>query len=143
MIGKRAEIVMNRAIGHAVAQSHEYFTLEHVLWSLLEESDIAETVRACGGDPIGLRADLDLYLKREIPHMKDAAAPDQGEQPVATLAVQRMIQRALFQVQSSGKDEIRPSDLFVALFQAKDSHALYLIQKIGRASCRERVCYVV
>src|SRR5690606_27876711 len=46
-------------------------------------------------------------------------------------AVQRMIQRALFQVQSSGKDEIRPSDLFVALFQAKDSHALYLIQKQG------------
>jgi ATP-dependent Clp protease ATP-binding subunit ClpA len=131
MIGKRAETVMNRAIGHAVNHAHEYFTLEHVLWSLLEEGDIAETIRACGGDPIGLRADLDTYLKREIPHMKDANASDQGEQPVATLAVQRMIQRALFQVQSSGKDEIRPSDLFVALFQAKDSHALYLIQKQG------------
>jgi ATP-dependent Clp protease ATP-binding subunit ClpA len=131
MIGKRAETVMNRAISHAVAQAHEYFTLEHVLWSLLEEGDIAETIRACGGDPIGLRADLDTYLKKEIPHMKDASATDQGEQPVATLAVQRMIQRALFQVQSSGKDEIRPSDLFVALFQAKDSHALYLIQKQG------------
>jgi ATP-dependent Clp protease ATP-binding subunit ClpA len=131
MIGKRAETVMNRAIGHAVNHAHEYFTLEHVLWSLLEETDIAETIRACGGDPIGLRADLDTYLKREIPHMKDAGASEQGEQPVATLAVQRMIQRALFQVQSSGKDEIRPSDLFVALFQAKDSHALYLIQKQG------------
>jgi len=131
MIGKRAETVMNRAIGHAVTHAHEYFTLEHVLWSLLEESDISETIRACGGDPIGLRADLDVYLKREIPHMKDASATDQGEQPVATLAVQRMIQRALFQVQSSGKDEIRPSDLFVALFQAKDSHALYLILKQG------------
>ncbi|MBS1961107.1 MAG: ATP-dependent Clp protease ATP-binding subunit ClpA [Bdellovibrionales bacterium] len=131
MIGKRAETVMNRAIGHAVNHAHEYFTLEHVLWSLLEESDIAETIRACGGDPIGLRTDLDEYLKREIPHMKDASATSQGEQPVATLAVQRMIQRALFQVQSSGKDEIRPSDLFVALFQAKDSQALYLIQKQG------------
>lgn len=131
MIGKRAEIVMNRAISHAVEYSHEYFTLEHVLWSLLEETDVAETVRACGGDPIGLRADLESYLKREIPHMKEAGAADQGEQPVATLAVQRMIQRALFQVQSSGKDEIRPSDLFVALFQAKDSHALFLILKQG------------
>ncbi|MBC7384959.1 MAG: ATP-dependent Clp protease ATP-binding subunit ClpA [Cryobacterium sp.] len=131
MIGKRAEIVMNRAIGNAVASAHEYFTLEHVLWSLLEESDIAETVRACGGDPIGLRSDLETYLKREIPHMKEAGAAEQGEQPVATLAVQRMIQRALFQVQSSGKDEIRPSDLFVALFQAKDSQALYLIHKQG------------
>jgi ATP-dependent Clp protease ATP-binding subunit ClpA len=131
MIGKRAELVMNRAIQHAFERSHEYFTLEHVLWSLLEETDIAETVRACGGDPIGLRAELDAYLTREIPHMKEAGATNQGEQPVATLAVQRMIQRALFQVQSSGKDEIRPSDLFVALFQAKDSHALYLIQKQG------------
>lgn len=131
MIGKRAEIVMNRAIGHAVQHSHEYFTLEHVLWSLLEEADIAETVRACGGDPVGLRAEINLYLKREIPHMKDVGTSDDGEQPVATLAVQRMIQRSLFQVQSSGKDEIRPSDLFVALFQAKDSQALYLIQKQG------------
>jgi ATP-dependent Clp protease ATP-binding subunit ClpA len=131
MIGKRAEIIMNRAIGHAVSHAHEYFTLEHVLWSLLDETDIAETIRACGGDPIGLRLELDAYLKREIPHMKDAEAAEQGEQPVATLAVQRMIQRALFQVQSSGKDEIRPADLFVALFQAKDSHALYLILKQG------------
>ncbi len=131
MIGKKAELVMNRAIGHAVSQAHEYFTLEHVLWSLLEETDVAETVRACGGDPLGLRADLDAYLKREIPHMKDASAAEQGEQPVATLAVQRMIQRALFQVQSSGKDEIRPTDLFVAIFQAKDSHALYLLLKQG------------
>lgn len=131
MIGKRAEVVMNRAIGHAVLHSHEYFTLEHVLWSLLEEADIAETVRACGGDPVGLRSEIAQYLKREIPHMKEVGTPDDGEQPVATLAVQRMIQRALFQVQSSGKDEIRPSDLFVALFQAKDSQALYLIQKQG------------
>ncbi len=131
MIGKKAEFVMNRAIGHAVANAHEYFTLEHVLWSLLEENDVAETVRACGGDPGGLRNELDVYLKREIPHMKEAGAASQGEQPVATLAVQRMIQRALFQVQSSGKDEIRPTDLFVALFQAKDSHALFLLLRQG------------
>lgn len=132
MIGKKAEQVVNRAVQYAMQNSHEYFTLEHVLWSLLEEEDIAETVRACGGDPIGLRSEIEAYLHKEIPQMKDHDESDElGEQPVATLAVQRLIQRALFQVQSSGKDEIRPSDLFVALFQSKDSQALYFIQKQG------------
>ena len=85
MIGKRAELVMNRAISHAVSYSHEYFTLEHVLWSLLEESDVAEAVRACGGDPIGLRADLETYLKREIPHMKEAGAALQEAQKAGSV----------------------------------------------------------
>ncbi len=131
MIGKRAESVVNRAVQFAMERSHEYFTLEHVLWALLVETDMAETVRACGGDPKSLQAALEAYLAREIPIMKEASASDHGEQPVATLAVQRLIQRALFQVQSSGRDEIQPSDLLVALFQAKDSQAYYLIQKQG------------
>lgn len=129
MIGKRAENVINRAVQFAMEQSHEYFTLEHVLWSLLEEQEISETVRGCGGDPVGLKAELEKYLSNEIPQMKDADAAGMGEQPVATLAVQRLIQRALFQVQSSGKDEITPSDLLVAFFQAKDSHSLFLLKK--------------
>ena len=131
MIGKRAEAVINRAVQHAMHHSHEYFTLEHVLWSLLQEDDLTEVVRACGADPAQIRTDLELYLVREIPQMKDTDSAGMGEQPVATLAVQRLIQRALFQVQSAGKDEIRPTDLFVALFNAKDSQALYLIQKQG------------
>lgn len=132
MIGKKAESVINRAVQYAMDNSHEYFTLEHVLWSLLDESDIAETIRACGGDPIGMKSEIEAYLAREIPQTKDQDESDEmGEQPVATLAVQRLIQRALFQVQSSGKDEIRPSDLLVALFQSKDSQALFFIQKQG------------
>jgi ATP-dependent Clp protease ATP-binding subunit ClpA len=131
MIGKRAEAAINRAVQYAMENAHEYFTLEHVLWSLLDEQDILETLRACGGDAHALRASLEEYLHKEIPKMKEENASGLGEQPVATLAVQRLIQRALFQVQSSGKDEIKPSDLFVAMFQAKDSQSLYLIQKQG------------
>lgn len=158
MIGRKAEAVLNRAVRFAVEYEHEYFTLEHVLWSLLSEKSIVETVQACGGDAEKLRNELELYLRTEIP--KAAPAPDRMspdgsgessssdstgndpssngtedegrlEHPVATLSIQRLIQRALFQVQSAGKDEIQPTDLFVAMFQAKDSHALYSLTKQG------------
>ncbi|MFL5812090.1 MAG: AAA family ATPase [Bdellovibrionia bacterium] len=158
MIGRKAEAVLNRAVRFAVEYEHEYFTLEHVLWSLLSEKSIIETVQACGGDAEKLRNELELYLRTEIPKAAPASdrlstdgsgdpnspdssnsdpssngSEDEGrlEHPVATLSIQRLIQRALFQVQSAGKDEIQPTDLFVAMFQAKDSHALYSLTKQG------------
>jgi ATP-dependent Clp protease ATP-binding subunit ClpA len=161
MIGRKAEAVLNRAVRFAVEYEHEYFTLEHVLWSLLSEKSIVETVQACGGDAEKLRNELELYLRTEIPKAapasdrlssdpssaggdssnsrsdsdtgSDSGSEDEGrlEHPVATLSIQRLIQRALFQVQSAGKDEIQPTDLFVAMFQAKDSHALYSLTKQG------------
>ncbi|MCM2279172.1 MAG: AAA family ATPase [Oligoflexia bacterium] len=159
MIGRNAERVLNRAVRYAVEQEHEYFTLEHVLWSLLSEALIANVVRACGGHPTNLRQELEAYLQVEVPKAgaaprpeaepdveneaeserdpgsSEPADPEDGsapvEHPVATLGVQRLIQRALFHVQSAGKDEIQPVDLFVALFQARDSHALHLLTKQG------------
>jgi ATP-dependent Clp protease ATP-binding subunit ClpA len=138
MIGKRAENVLNRAVRHALESRHEYITLEHVLWSLLDEKDIEKTLKACGGNPQSLKAELAEYLEREVPRTGPApGTPDSdsgeepGEHPVATLSIQRLVQRALFQVQSSGKDEIQPTDLLVALFQAKDSHALFLLIRDG------------
>ena len=147
MIGRKAEAVLNRAVRYAVEHEHEYFTLEHVLWSLLSETPIVDTVRACGGDPFQLRKELENYLETEIPKAtrtssppapsadsspgQDSDDPAGVEHPVATLSIQRLIQRALFHVQSSGKDEIQPIDLFVAMFQAKDSHALHVVARQG------------
>lgn len=141
MIGKRAEDVLNRAVRNAYERRHEYFTLEHVLMSLLDEAEILEIVQACGGSFTELKKELEDYLDRDVPKSSRNAteagasggAGDSAEEilehPVATLGVQRMIQRALFHVQSAGKDEIRPEDLFVAIFQAKDSYALHLLSK--------------
>ena len=137
MIGRKAETVLNRAVRFAVEQEHEYFTLEHVLWSLLAEEEIRDTIEACGGRSTELRLGLEEYLAREIPKAQPAmgdsekAEPTPIEHPVATLSIQRLIQRALFHVQSAGKDEIQPIDLFVAIYQAKDSHALFLLQEQG------------
>ena len=137
MIGRKAETVLNRAVRYAVEHEHEYFTLEHVLWSLLAETAIVETVRACGGESVVIRKELEAYLETEIPKAPRQSAPapakkdGPAEHPVATLSIQRLIQRALFPVQSAGKEEIQPIDLFVALFQAKDSHALHLLARQG------------
>lgn len=129
MIGKSAENAINRAVRFAMESEHEYFTLEHILWSLIQEADVSEVLETCGARIEILREDLIKHLEIDVPKLMKRSDSGDGEQPVATLAVQRLIQRALFQVQSSGKDEIRPLDLLVALFNAKDSVALHLMQK--------------
>ena len=140
MIGRKAEVILNRAVRYAVEQEHEYFTLEHVLWSMLADTQVSDTVSACGGNPVQLRLELETYLQSEIPKAArpdPSAPPTPGEEefpiehPVATLSIQRLIQRALFHVQSAGKDEIQPEDLLVALFQAKESKALLLLIQEG------------
>jgi ATP-dependent Clp protease ATP-binding subunit ClpA len=141
MIGRKAEAVLNLAVRYAVDREHEYFTLEHVLWALLGEQQVKETLTSCGANLEELKSDLEAYLDAEVPRMTgdpgkdpadiEGASGDGTSHPVATLSIQRLIQRALFQVQSSGKDEIQPVDLFVALFQAKESYALQLLTEQG------------
>lgn len=140
MIGRKAEAVLNLAVRYAVDRDHEYFTLEHVLWALLGEEAVLETLHACGSDTGELKQDLERFLDAEVPKMPHVSpeAVEEGEatgdgasHPVATLSIQRLIQRALFQVQSAGKDEIQPIDLLVALFQAKESFALQLLTAQG------------
>jgi ATP-dependent Clp protease ATP-binding subunit ClpA len=128
MIGKRAENVLNRALAAAVEKKHEFLTLEHVMLALLEEDDVKQTLSHCKADMKKLSVDLEAYLQKEVPIAPDNEKGEK-ENPIATLGVQRLVQRALFQVQSSGKSEIHPVDLLVAVFQAKDSWSLYLLQQ--------------
>jgi len=132
MISKKTEEVLNRAVRYAFERRQEYFTLEHVLLSLLDEPEVLEVIQACGGSYTEIIKDLEIYIEKEIP--KSQTNDEQGdeqfvEHPVATLNIQRLIQRALFHVQSAGKSEINPNDLLVALFQFKESQALYFLNK--------------
>lgn len=128
MIGKNAESVLNRALASAVERKHEFLTLEHVMLALLDEDDVKQTLTHCKADLNKLKVDLEAYLQKEVPIAPENEKGEK-ENPIATLGVQRLVQRALFQVQSSGKSEIHPVDLLVAVFQAKDSWSLYLLQQ--------------
>ncbi len=130
MIGKKAELVLNRALASAVEKKHEFLTLEHVMLSLLDENEVKQTLLHCKANLEKLREDLNAYLIKEVP-LAPENEKGENENPIATLGVQRLVQRALFQVQSSGKSEIAPVDLFVAIFQAKDSWTLYLLNQQG------------
>ncbi len=127
MIGKKSEGVLNRAVQEAVHRRHEYFTIEHVFLCLLAEVDVRDALTGCGADPVELEKAVREHLENAIPQV------DEGSEvpPMATLSVQRLVQRALFHVQSAGKDEILPLDLLVSLFQAQDSRALFLLEKAG------------
>ncbi len=138
MLGKRAEEVLNRAGMHAVRRHHEYVTVEHVLLSLLEEQEIWDIILALGGDFEAIKYDVERYLDHEVPKarkLKDESTQtsdeDLIEPPAATLGLQRLVQRAIFHVQSAGKEEVYPEDFFVALFQAKDSVGLHSLEKHG------------
>ena len=130
MIGKKAEAVLNRALNFAVESKHEFLTLEHVVLVLLDEAEVVQVLTHCKGNEEKLRLDLKAYLGREVP-LAPKNEKGESENPIATLGVQRLVQRAIFQVQSAGKSEIQPIDLFVAVFQAKDSWSLYLLNQQG------------
>jgi ATP-dependent Clp protease ATP-binding subunit ClpA len=130
MIGKRAEAVLNKALGFAIDRHQEFLTIEHVLLALIEEPEVRQTLEACKGKADALKPELEAYLQKEVPLAPKTEQGD-AENPIATLGVQRLVQRALFQVQSSGKAEILPIDLFIAIFQAKESWALYALNQQG------------
>ncbi len=130
MIGKRAESILNKALATAVESKHEFLTLEHVMLMLLEETEVVQAVEHCKGSVSKFKEDLKAYLQKEVPLAPQTEKGD-PENPIATLGVQRLVQRAIFQVQSAGKNEIQPVDLFIAIFQAKDSWSLYLLNQQG------------
>jgi ATP-dependent Clp protease ATP-binding subunit ClpA len=126
MIGKSTEEAIGRAMNHAAKLRHEYFTVEHIFHSLLDNPEVVDAIDACGGQVSSMRKDIEAHLEHDVPK-----AVNQGQPPAATLAVQRLIQRAVIQVQSAGKDEIQPIDLLVSIYQAKESWALHILTKYG------------
>ncbi len=144
MISRKTEEVLNRAGQYAFEQRHEFCTIEHVFWALLHETSVQEVLDECGAEFETLLKEIEQYLDRDMAKSSPLGSSEDSENtedrsleknqpnidpPMITLAVQNLLQRALFHVQSAGKDEVKPIDLFVALFQAKDSYALYLLQK--------------
>ncbi len=127
MLSKELEYTLNQAFKSARELRHEFMTVEHLLLALLDNPSAAEVLRACAADLDTLRAELTSYLDETTPVLREGDPRE--AQP--TLGFQRVLQRAVFQIQSSGKEgeEVTGANLLVALFNEQDSQAVYLLDK--------------
>ncbi|GGD61553.1 ATP-dependent Clp protease ATP-binding subunit ClpA [Erythrobacter arachoides] len=119
------EKTLHNAIQHAVDRAHEYATLEHLLLALVDDSDADEVMTACGVDLEELAGVVRQYLDQEYQSLKTEEDAD----PQPTAGFQRVIQRAILHVQSSGKDTVTGANVLVALFSERDSYAVYFLQQ--------------
>ena len=119
------EKALHRALAIANEHSHEYATLEHLLLALIEDKDAAAVMRACSVDLSALRRSLENYLDSEMANMVSAG----GEDSKPTAGFQRVIQRAVIHVQSSGREEVTGANVLVAIFAERESHAAFFLQE--------------
>jgi ATP-dependent Clp protease ATP-binding subunit ClpA len=119
------EKTLHSALAHASERSHEYATLEHLLLALIDDPDAAQVMQACGVDLGDLGDVVRQYLDQEYQSLK---TQDKGD-PAPTAGFQRVIQRAILHVQSSGKDTVTGANVLVALFSERDSYAVYFLQQ--------------
>jgi ATP-dependent Clp protease ATP-binding subunit ClpA len=129
MIAQELEVSLHMAFVEARQQRHEFITVEHLLLALLDNPSASEVLKACSANVDDLRKSLTQFIKDNTPQV--AGADDVDTQP--TLGFQRVIQRAIMHVQStgSGKKEVTGANVLVAIFGEKDSHAVYYLHQQG------------
>ncbi len=116
---------LHRALALANERHHEYATLEHLLLSLIDDQDASAVMRACNVDLDKLRRSLVAYLESELENL----ITDGAEDSKPTAGFQRVIQRAVIHVQSSGREEVTGANVLVAIFAERESHAAYFLQE--------------
>ena len=124
MLSRHLERSLHRALALAAERHHEYSTLEHLLLALTEDQDAVAVMRACGVSMDRLRADLSKYLDEELSSLITQDVVD----PKPTAGFQRVLQRAVIHVQSSGREEVTGANVLVSLFSERESHAVYYLQ---------------
>ncbi|HYE36244.1 ATP-dependent Clp protease ATP-binding subunit ClpA [Methylocaldum sp.] len=125
MLSKELEYSLNVAFRSAYEKRHEFITVEHLLLAMLDNSIAVEVLRACGANVDQLRKDLTEFLDETTPLIP----PGVKRETQPTLGFQRVLQRAAFHVQSSGKKEVTGANILVAIFSEQDSQAVYLLNK--------------
>ena len=130
MLSSELEFCLNEAFQKARDQRHEFMTVEHLLLALLDIPQVHQILKACNGNIPELRRQLAEFIEEQTPLMPD----DDDAEVQPTLGFQRVLQRAVFHVQSSGKKEVTGSNVLVAIFSEKQSQAVYLLglQDISR-----------
>lgn len=127
MLNKDLEQTLNEAFVFARQHRHEFMTVEHLLLMLLDNSAAQEALKACGASIEALRSELTDFVNETTPLMSEQQSTERETQP--TLGFQRVLQRAVFHVQSSGKGEVTGANVLVAIFSEQESQAVYILKK--------------
>jgi len=126
MLSKDLELTLNVAFKEARTKRHEFMTVEHLLLALLDNEAASSVLKACGTDISKLRADLLEFVDSTTPLIPEA---DEERETQPTLGFQRVLQRAVFHVQSSGKSEVTGANVLVAIFSEQESQAVYYLKQ--------------
>ncbi|WP_348734702.1 ATP-dependent Clp protease ATP-binding subunit ClpA [Rheinheimera texasensis] len=126
MLNKDLELTLNLAFRFARERRHEYMTVEHLLLALLDNPAAGDALKSCGANIERLRLELANFIDSTTPLIPDGDL-ERDTQP--TLGFQRVLQRAVFHVQSSGKSEVTGANVLVAIFSEQESQAVYLLKK--------------
>src|SRR5688500_15839607 len=122
---RELEQTLHTALAEASGRKHEYATLEHLLLALVEDTHASRVMKACGVDLGELREAVKMYLDNELEALKVEGDTD----PSPTSGFQRVVQRAILHVQSSGRDEVTGANVLVALFSERESYAVFFLQQ--------------
>ena len=125
MLSKELELSLNHAFRNAFEKRHEFISVEHLLLAMLDNNSATEVLKACGANVEWLRQELVNFLDETTPLI----APGTKRETQPTLGFQRVLQRAAFHVQSSGKHEVTGANVLVAIFSEQDSHAVFLLNQ--------------
>ena len=125
MLSRELEVTLNLAFKTAREKRHEYMTVEHLLLALLDDASAASVLKACGADLVALRDDLTEFIDSTMPTIPDAQL-EQDTQP--THGFQRVLQRAVFQVNSANHSEVVGANVIVAIFSEQESQAVYFMR---------------
>src|ERR1700722_20328787 len=125
MLSRNLEKTLHRALALASERRHEYATLEHLLLALIDDSDAAAVMRACNVELEALRKNVVQYIDTELENI----VVENHEEAKPTAGFQRVVQRAVIHVQSSGRDEVTGANVLVAIFAERESHAAFFLQE--------------
>lgn len=127
MLNKDLEQTLNEAFIFAREHRHEFMTVEHLLLALLDNNAAKDALKACGANIESIKQELTDFVKDTTPLLLDEQGNERETQP--TLGFQRVLQRAVFHVQSSGKEEVTGANVLVAIFSEQESQAVYILKK--------------
>jgi ATP-dependent Clp protease ATP-binding subunit ClpA len=124
-LSRSLEQALHHAIKLASDRHHEYATLEHLLFALIDDTDASQVMKACNVDMDALRKSVQKYIDEDLATL----VMDESEEAKPTTGFQRVVQRAVLHVQNSGRDEVTGANVLVALFTERESHAVYFLQE--------------